>query len=187
MAEPTSDFARGILDGVFNKAMDQARYRSTHAHMDELPTHTDTDEPSLHVDMDEPLEGESYPVVAVNEGGDEQLPALIADARAEVIKAIDPSDVTKAAMAAVSVFDKVENKDAVVEGLTNIFADMRDEFGNKIFNSRDKARSFLRLLAYPNTRNTYNVPKSFFRSFSKIQSTKFSPLMKRTLKSLSRF
>lgn len=175
MAEPASDFTREYLEDAFNRAMNKVDKNKNN---------------QLEVnigDMEEPLDGESYPVVAVNEGGDEQLPALIADARAEVIKAIDPSDVTKAAMAAVSVFDKVENKDAVVEGLTNIFADMRDEFGNKIFNSRDKARSFLRLLAYPNTRNTYNVPKSFFRSFSKIQSTKFSPLMKRTLKSLSRF
>jgi len=175
MAEPASDFTRESLEEAFNRAMNKVDKNKNN---------------QLEVnigDMEEPLEGESYPVVAVNEGGDEQLPALIADARAEVIKAIDPSDVTKAAMAAVSVFDKVENKDAVVEGLTNIFGDMRDEFGNKIFNSRDKARSFLRLLAYPNTRNTYNVPKSFFRSFSKIQSTKLSPLMKRTLKSLSRF
>lgn len=175
MAEPASDFTREYLEDAFNRAMNKVDKNKNN---------------QLEVnigDMEEPLDGESYPVVAVNEGGDEQLPALIADARAEVIKAIDPSDVTKAAMAAVSVFDKVENKDAMVEGLTNIFTDMRDEFGNKIFNSRDKARSFLRLLAYPNTRNTYNVPKSFFRSFSKIQSTKFSPLMKRTLKSLSRF
>lgn len=179
MAEPTSDFARELINQSFDKAMKQIErkdkeYDVNIGDMEELEG--------------EPLEeGESYPVVAVNEGGNEQLPALISEARAEVIKSIDPSDVTKAAMAAVSVFDKVENKDAVVEGLTNIFADMRDEFGNKIFNSRDKARSFLRLLAYPNTRNMYNVPKSFFRAFSKTQASKLSPLMKRTVKSLNRF
>lgn len=88
----------------------------------------------------------------------------------------------------LDVLNKVENnKDAIIDGMTDMVANATDGNGEKLFNSREKAKEFLRLLAYPNTRGNYPIPKSLYRSLNKVQAFKLTPLMKRQLNAMNRF
>lgn len=136
---------------------------------------------------------------ASDEGDGEELPPQIDQQMADFIneenkkvKMSNPTyptilDPMNFALTLLAPLEKASNKDILIEGMTNLVSDARDAHGNKLFNTRDKARDFLRTLAYPKTRDHYKVPKSLYRAMNHIDPVKLSPLMKRTLKSMSRF
>ena len=123
---------------------------------------------------------------------DQQMTEFIKETVIPTVKQTNPAyptvfDPMNFALTLLAPLEKATNKDVLIEGMTNLVSDARDANGNKLFNTRDKARDFLRTLAYPKTRDHYKVPKSLYRAMNHIDPVKLSPLMKRTLKSMSRF
>ena len=87
------------------------------------------------------------------------------------------------------VCSQTEDKEAFVNNdpLLKAMTTATDSYGRPIFSTRDKAREFLRLIAYPNRQTHYTVPKSLYRAINQMQPMKFSPLMKRELQSMSKY
>lgn len=90
---------------------------------------------------------------------------------------------------AAELATQTEDKEVLVnnEPLVKAMTMATDTYGRPIFSTREKARDFLRLIAYPNRQTHYTVPKSLYRAINQMQPMKFSPLMKRELQSMSKY
>ena len=155
----------------------QSEPQETHNPIDPPPS----EEGRALVPADAPMSEEGSPAEIIHE----QLQPII-----QTLSTMRDLDTTQTILLLNDTLNKIPqgNKDVAIEQLAPLVNNLRDENGNKVFKDITKTRDFLRLLAYPNSRDNYHVPKSLYRSISHVgRISKVSPLMKRELNSMSRY